>query len=653
MGTFGSVPAHSAFVGGEQATVTIGVSLASPATLELRGPQAAAYSFVTGPELTETDQTVTLAFRPQAQGESRAELGVVAGVDHVDVVGEGESPIVFSQHSLGFGSVLVGEQELKGVLVENHAVEALELGLDGDGEFSLGQTSVEGAGVPVFIPISFRPSAKQGFSALVTARINGFEEVLALSGSGVDTLDDGVIQEEFAGADEDDGAGKATRFSAFVPTHASRLNMGAPSPSDAGENRIKIDGIGLTTNRKILLRSVGPQESSPPGEGKLGDTEAALMATGRTFVQSNLSDVVVAAHRDTITAAGRTAYVLGDASVLIATTAEDTVSKDDDDFPELKLDSDGAPSTLGGAQTATRVFTLLDAFVASVQLGRAFVSYAGLESRWTSTGAKIAAAGAGALFGAVISTLGATKKAQPAVTIYGHAGLLMGTPGFGGLYCTAGLAIASLFPLIAGVDAEMFGVSSARVTGHRAGIGSNMETAVTSHKKVVIKADGVGPAPIGSWATKAGELLGITEGEVEIEAKTNVHAHVSGGYSLTMTQDNVRVQIPPPPGPAPFGPAGAPSGDLELGNQLVRFMVGTVQVELTGNTVTLDDGQNGRVEVSGGVITMTGRQNERVRLRQGAIELQANTIDLQGAGNQGIRVSPRQAQVRASRITLG
>ena len=54
----------------------------------------------------------------------------------------------------------------------------------------------------------------------------------------------------------------------------------------------------------------------------------------------------------------------------------------------------------------------------------------------------------------------------PGVTVYGHAGVLIGTPGFGGFYAAAGLVLGSIFPIMLGMDAEILGMRTAGVTGN-------------------------------------------------------------------------------------------------------------------------------------------------------------------------------------------
>ncbi|MEZ4232883.1 MAG: hypothetical protein R3B89_27135 [Polyangiaceae bacterium] len=626
MSIFGAVPDHEAWVGGSDVELQVPIAPTANATLELVGDEAADYSFVTDPHVTSGDTSVRLKFSPRTTGRSDAKLQVSGTHQSVSLNGLAKNPIVLSDDDHDFGTVLVGETEVKSFTVTNHASSSATLTLekqvetDDTSAYSLSPTSVPATGVPVAVTLTFAPTAAEHYSANVSSRIGELEVALGVRGKGsLDTVEEGAVQQTFS---DDPGAlqpSAATRFSVFVPEYSSRLNMGKPSPADAGANPIRINGIGLATTQKVLLNACGT----------LDDSEIGIQANGNVYIQSNEADVLSLSDGNNVVAAGGAAYVLGDGGVLIATTVDGPTSKGDDDFPNADLSGDSSPLTAAGAAGA--FFSAADAFIAlcgALRAGR----YLTLDSKSGLSKIAAVAAGVTGLTASVISAVGASPAALPAVTIYGHAGVLVGTPGFGGFHCAAGLALTSAYPIMGGLDCEIFGLHGVKVTGRETSLQSLVETTVKSHGKVTISADGKSPPYIPGATAIAGELVG----EVEVTGKDNVK--LFGGNTYNILIDNLGVDM--------YAESDASKkGRIALMSNDVVIRVDKTMIKIAKGSVQVLDGKKGKVVVSNGQITLTGAGKEQVTLKSGKIELKS--------GSSTVRADASGTSLKGSKVMLG
>ncbi|MEZ4370732.1 MAG: hypothetical protein R3B07_07895 [Polyangiaceae bacterium] len=626
MSIFGEVTAHEAYVGGAEVEIHIPISVRHPTRLELVGDDASDYSFADDAQITAQDRVVNLKFAPAAVGHSQAKLKIQGHADSVSLNGLGKNPVVFSDSSHDFGSVLVGDSEVKHFTVENHSGADVTLSLEKQVEtddvsaYTLDPSSVPATGVPVAVKLTFEPSATQYYSANVSAGSGALKLTLAATGKGSqDTVEDGVIQQTFSSDPGSEQPSTATRFSVFVPEHSSRFNMGKPSPTDAGANPIKINGIGLTTTQKILIYADGAKDTS-----KLG-----LQAEGDIYIQSNQADVLSLSSGNNVVAAGGSSYVLGDGGVLIATTVDGPTSKGDDDFPNADLSGDSNP--LKAASGVGAFFSAADAFIAlcgTIRAGR----YLFLGGK--SKSGKVFA-GAAAVIGTLatsFSTVGATPKALPAVTIYGHSGVLIGTPGFGGVHCALGLALTSAYPIMAGLDCEVFGLHGVKVTGRETSLQSLVETTVKSHGKVTISADAKSPPPVPG----AKLITGTLNGDISLEAAGEIDLFAGDKYRLTM--DNIGVDIH-------ADASAASKGRIAVTEQEVNLKLDKCYIKVTKSGITITDGKKGKVVMANGQITMTGAGKESVSMKSGKIELKS--------GSSSVQASSSGTTVKGSKVMLG
>lgn len=625
MSIFGEVTAHVAYVGAE-VVVHVPVSVAQPTPLELVGDDASDYSFADGPLARPGAHVIDLKFAPSGTGYSRAQLKVQGQDDAVSLDGLGKNPVEFSDQSHDFGSVLVGQNETKAFTVANHGAAAVTLSLekqvdsDDISAYTLDPSSVPPTGVPVAVSLKFEPSAAQYYSANVSAGTGDLKVSLAATGKGSqDTVEDGVIQQTFSDDAATQQPSAATRFSVFVPEHSSRFNMGKPSPADAGANPIKINGVGLTTTQKVLIYANGDKETSQVG----------VVAEGDVYIQSNKSDILSLSDGNNVMAAGGCAYTLGDGGVLIATTVDGPTSSGDDDFPNADLSGDSSP--LQAASAAAAFFSAADAFIAlcgAVRAGR----YLFLDKKSGLSKVAAIAAGLTGVAATLVSAVGATPAAAPAVTIYGHAGVLVGTPGFGGFHCALGLALTSAYPIMGGLDCEIFGLHGVKVTGRETSLQSLVETTVKSHGKVSISADGKSPPAVPGAQAIAGTL----DGDISLEAAGEIDLFAGDKYHLTM--DNIGVDLYADSSPAT-------KGRIAVTEKEVNLKVDKCYVKITKTGITVTDGKKGKVVISNGQITMTGAGKESVSMKSGKIELKSGSSSVQ-AGSSG-------TSLKGSKVMLG
>lgn len=127
----------------------------------------------------------------------------------------------------------------------------------------------------------------------------------------------------------------------------------------------------------------------------------------------------------------------------------------------------------------------------------------------------------------------------PTTSVYGHAGVLLGTPGFGSFYALAGLVLASSFPVVLGFDTEIVGLRSAGMMGARA---------KQTHDSLQIAK--------GSLTAEAGEALTLQVDKTQVELSPT---------EIAMTANAIKLET--------------------SGNTLFNFAQGTAQ--LSGSKILL------------------------------------------------------------------
>ncbi|MGE3675422.1 MAG: hypothetical protein AB7K71_37480, partial [Polyangiaceae bacterium] len=586
--TVATVPPHEAFVQGAAVDVTVTLDEAVDAA-KVQLVQAS-NDYTLG-SIAPDGKAITLVFHPEATGLSATQLKL-SDTEQAPLRGQGKFPIEFERAALNVGDVLVQTSEAAGFVARNHTGNAVQLELEGadPSAFALSPAQLPPFGFPVFVRVDFKPDQARPFSATVTQDFDRSGPSVDLSGTGVTQIEDGAIQKEFdPGNDGVATPDEATRFSVFVPRHDSHFNMGTPDNREGG---VKVEGIGLKTDRDILLAATGDT------------SRVGVVATSDVIVQSTTRDVFTLGKERNIMASSGSSFVLGDGGVLIATLTEGSLAEPDaQGLPSPRLDSDGKPSTIKAATGVGMFLGILDATVA---LGLANVNRLRFKQQRSPSpliGAAMGVAAAG------VAALGVAGQV-PGVTIYGHAGLLMGTFGFGSFYAAGGMVLSSALPLLLGVDTEIVGLDSLSLWGGlEASVTGANEARLFSHGKVSITADGQAPPNFMS-GPRARRWFPRAQGDVEIEAAHEIDARVTHGYELNMTADQVTVARPPVQGPLLQGvQPPPPSGDLAVGPRVVRCTVANVRGDLRVTTLTLTDGRGTGGLITAG-ITMTGANRE-------------------------------------------
>jgi len=438
-----------------------------------------------------------------------------------------------AEASVGFGATPLGTPVTQNVTVHNtSASEDATVTITGDDASSFTFPSAYATipfGNSVTFQVTFEPSRAGAHSATLTAATqNEGSDSAALSGTGVPVEQGEVTSDDDDDDDEDtstaseridanDDSSETNRYyKVYVPKPETTLNLGHPHDL----RYIKVQGFGIDTVKDGYLNACG----------KVG-----IQADKELYIQSVTKSVQSTALGDQVIAAGGSAYLLGQGGVLIATSGADPVGNDDDLMPTGGDAIDDAKAV----SAATTVFTAFDAVVAGTSIVKA-----GYEMKkspdspsWKDFGGVVAALG-----GCVTSSLGflagvsssMASAAPPGVSVYGHTGVLLATPMFGGFYAGAGMVLGSLYPLLLGcVDAEVLGIRNATVTSMKgaATLHGWKNAAVVSEGEVSISANSAAMTASKTFSeTKYKENeIGTVANSVTIEGRDEVRI-VVGNY---------------------------------------------------------------------------------------------------------------------------
>lgn len=375
--------------------------------------------------------------------------------------------LTFDQSSYAAGDVAVSASAPVTVLVTNHTDHTARLTATGD--FFVDPSEVSTGVGATAVTVTFSPSATGNRTGTLTAQRNSTIATASLSGVGTtpttDDLESVTYTESASGGG---GTDTKTTYKVHVPSWQTRMHLGAavdPFPN--------LDGFGLRTLGKGLLQASGNIGINSSN----GDI--------RLQAQSDSGSVVSVSGGNSIFAAKQSAYLVGDGGVLVTTALNVSTTVGNDGIPNVE-------SLTAGSNAAAVVFAAFDGFVALASAVRVIKTTKWTEWKTTNKKGKVGIGAAAVSAGAALTAtflagnsvgggLGGTPIVPvPGVTIYGHAGVLLGTPGFGGFYAAAGLVLSSVFPIMIGMDAEILGLRSAGVTG--------LQVAIDGWNDVEIKA---------------------------------------------------------------------------------------------------------------------------------------------------------------------
>lgn len=528
---FGTWPASASVV--RSATLTGATGTVSA---QITGAGAAAFA------VTASQGSADVTFHPTAVGSFAATLALTdsgTGTStEIALSGTARAnALTFTPAALHFGDVFVAAPMSLSVVVSNPGPLAATLAI------AAGPFRVQTVAIPVGSTstiVFFTPPATGSFSATVTASwsmpegesqatLPALPSSLPLDGTGIL-----AIQTE----PEPGASSTRRRLLIDVPDPKAQLTLGArvldTSTADA-ENIV--DGFGLGTELHGFLNAHGTSSNLWMRAMKGFVVEARSSTAGNTG-----EGIWMMSQGDLVTACKGTASIVGGGGVVIAANNGGSTEKDGNDSsggnPVDKGTSVNDPPTVnsasdrqGRAASAAATFGAIDAIIAfsfgarglyNVIKGMIEDSKLPTKSFAATLGA-VGSAGGFAGFGAGVAGL---KGAVAGVTVYGEAGVVIGSGGFTGIHSISSLVLSSIFPLMFGVDAEIFAVDAVTITGMRhATLASHKDVTVQSDGDVSIKANGGGFGPIGR------ERLG----KVEVQAKNKIRLAASTLLPLPQT----------------------------------------------------------------------------------------------------------------------
>jgi hypothetical protein len=139
------------------------------------------------------------------------------------------------------------------------------------------------------------------------------------------------------------------------------------------------------------------------------------------------------------------------------------------------------------------------------------------------------------------------------VTIYGHAGMLLGTPGFASIYGGAGLVIGSTFPSMLGYDVNVLAahdlaltalVGEANLSGKKAVVMGRDEAKVESPRLITLESKTTaGGAEMTLWPTGATLKVAGPAQSVQLEMSSSGDLSIIAGTAKVTILASGAVQI--------------------------------------------------------------------------------------------------------------
>jgi hypothetical protein len=495
-------------------TVTVVNGSNVTATLALSSGSSPDFTMSPASEQVKAGKTATLVVTGRASGTSPSLATVQATPSgggapvsaHLQLTPT--NPLTIDA-ATNFGTIAPGGQSVRMVTVKNLADEAASLSIPP------GPFTVPGAYGSLFpsslisVPVTYTQGSTSTDSATASVTVGPWSASDALTGVCATTPAPPVDVEEPVETDTNADGTKTTYQAYYVhtPNPDSVFNLGRQRSS-----RVMVDGFGIDT----------------VGYGYVNVAQdMGIVAGGNVGVQALVGDVNIQAAQDAsynggdILIGGQgNAYLLGASGVLIGSISNSPTRNDGTSATatDMMPNEVGVGAAKGHVNAAATFFGTLDAAV-----GLAFTVYNGWETVVATKEGEVEPKSAawylkwlgviGGLAGVTVSLVDSASSGStsnnpsappnvkgpgtPGVTIYGHAGLLMGTPGFGSVYAAAGLAIASAYPVIMGVDVAVLAITDlslasvkgeAKLTGKQTVVRGESKVSVESPTEVRIKA---------------------------------------------------------------------------------------------------------------------------------------------------------------------
>lgn len=486
---------------------------------QISGSGAAAYTVVASPA------SAIVTFNPSGVGGFPATLTVSdAGsgtTTEVALSGNARvNALTFTPSPLAFGDVIVGAPTNLSLNIENPGPLDATLSI-AVGPFTMPVTSVP-ANQTANLQVFFTPPSTGPFSATMSAAwappadptgvtLPALPSSDVVNGNGVLAV---ATQTSTTGV-----SGTRQRLLVEVPNPPAQMTLGARVlDTNASNPSAIIDGFGLGTPGHGFLNTHGEASNLWMRAMK----SLVLEARASDSATSSEGIWMVSNGNLAATCAG-TASFIGAGGVVIAANkgpapGEDGNPTDTDSSINDPPATGKAEDRQGIASKASLAFGSIDAIIAfsfGVRGLYNLIKGAREDSKlpFTSLAATVGLAGAaGGFAGFSVGVSGLAGKLS-GVTIYGEAGVVIGSGGFTGIHSISSLVLTSVFPLMFGVDAEIFAVDALTMTGMRhVTLASHKDVAIQSDGDVKIKANGGGFGPIGSERT----------GKIEVQAKEKV-----------------------------------------------------------------------------------------------------------------------------------
>lgn len=429
--------------------------------------------------------TVKVSLRATTKADVVGTL--TAGSASITVTGKPKNPLEADRSQLAFGSVVVSQTMWGSVLVRNRGDQAASPSASGT-DVAMFDTAILSA-VPTGLlsfPVKYTPTAVGAHSATLTLTVGPWSLTCALAGTGVQTAPAPVTTFDNIQAGMTETATNTNQsYFVSVPTPRTIMNLGYRRT-----DRIKADGFGFDTDKNGYLNA---------------SEEIGIQATKNVYVQSTAGNINILAGRDSadkngdaVVAAQNAAYLLGNNGVFIGTVGDRPVSNssttllpNEDKVTAAKTAANAASLVFAIADmavgTATTVYGAKQVIVGIKSGAKHFFSQPGSYTKMLGVlgGMAGTVASLTSAIGAIASLSGGSTLSPPGVTIYGHAGVLMGTPGFSSIYAGAGLVLSSAFPSLLGYDVTVMAVHDVGITAlsGEANV-SGKETVIHGSKKL-------------------------------------------------------------------------------------------------------------------------------------------------------------------------
>jgi hypothetical protein len=540
------------------ATASRGVTFAVPASLDSHRIEITGDGFSLAPAPAAAgSQALTVSFQPTQVSSYAGALRAVRVLDGVCVstctlAGRGTNPLSIATISQSFGDVLAGASTQRTITVTNAGGADATLSTSG-GSFSTpgAYSTVSSGGLSLGVPVAFAPQAVGSQSATLTVTLGSHSVTCALTGTcvalappvtaGTAPLSSSVGNSGSSLSGTTATANAAARVEASVGSadanRAFRLEVPHPQTTfNLGYRRgdwIKIDGFGLDTVGDGYLNACG---------------QIGIQAAQDVLVQSTGGNIHSMSTGDNVVNAKGGAYVFGASGVFLATLGDDPVAVNAE---SLMPEGRGIELAKSQANIATALFNGMDIAVGVGSTGLALADMAATGG-WTKLGAwpgiLSAFAGFSVSTSGALGALGVQNTIPaPGVTVYGHAGVLLGTPGFGGFYAGAGMVLASAYPMLFGVDPTVLGMKGATVRGLReATLQGKLKASVQSETLVAIDTGVAGSIThkTANFSSEASLKTSLETGASKLEmTPTKIDCQTAGQVTIKVGAQTVVVKL--------------------------------------------------------------------------------------------------------------